>query len=44
MFMGATARGKSAKKNAVTTIGYGVQPFIRKSMIGMFLIPSLEKS
>ena len=31
----ATTRGKSAKKNAVTIIGYGVQPF-RKSIFFAF--------
>ena len=32
----ATTRGKSAKKNAATTIGYGVQTFIRKSIFFAF--------
>ena len=32
----ATTRGKSAKKNAATTIGYGVQIFIRKSIFFAF--------
>ena len=32
----AICKGNSAKKNAVTTIGYGVQPFIRKSIFFAF--------
>lgn len=32
----ATIKGKSAKKNAATTIGYGVQTFIRKSIFFAF--------